>query len=102
MEKHFLAFWYDGNGNRASVVKVAHPPHDEPRGSILEDLLRDAIAATETDFCNQTMAGPDVLLNGAVELQTAAWAAGHCREIVTGEGKVGAVECTGGDWRVVL
>lgn len=99
MEKHFLVFW---NDNRATVAKIQHPPHDEPRGSVLETLLRDYIAQNETDYDGETLATPDVLLNGAVELTTAAWAVGHTREIVIGNGAVASVECTGGDWRVVL
>lgn len=96
MDKDFLVFWYDGNGNRATVIAIKHPPHDEPRGSVLEELLIEGIVEAES------ISKDDVLLSGAVELGLSAWSPGACRELVTGEGRVGSVECTATGWRVHL
>jgi hypothetical protein len=93
LQKEFLAFWYDGNHNRVDVVTIIHPPHEEPRGAVLEALLIDGLARKHEV--------EDPMLHGAVELSAAAWAAGQTREVVIGDGYPVVVECTGGAWRVI-
>lgn len=96
MEKSYLVFWYDGTHNVATIVPLAHPPHEAPRGSILEELVVEALADAHG------MPSADLLVNGVFELPSAAWSQGRSFEIAVGEGIVGSVECTVEGWRVHL
>lgn len=85
-----MVFWRSGCGVGQSVVRVSHPPHDEPRGSMLRDILAAGVE----------MSGHvDVL--GAVELPDAAWNNNLVLEVATFDGRVASIECTGGAWRLV-
>lgn len=91
MEMDVLVFWrqhphapYDGE--HASVVRVKHPPHDDPKGSILEGLVRDALG--------------DVAIHGIVQLPQATWNRGASATLAVGDGRVGSLECTVAGWQV--
>ena len=89
MEQEFLVFWYDGNDNRVSIVKVKHPPHEKPRGTILEDLLSQPLL----DQCL-------VMINGYVELPGAAWNQRAHRELGAGNGQPLSLECGAEGWKI--
>lgn len=94
MQSQYIVFWTDtghSHAIRATVVHVAAPPHNPPRGSELEDLLCEGVLGTDKSL---------VILRGAVELPNPAWNVGRCLEVVLGTGIVASVECTGGSWRV--
>lgn len=89
MEKDFVVFWRVGcAGIQQSIVRVSHPPHDEPRGSMLRDILAEGLPAPG-----------DVL--GAVALPPSSWSNNQTLELATFDGRIASVECTGGAWRVV-
>ena len=99
MEKHYLVFWRDharpvagasGLPPTASVVRLMVPPHDLPKGTILEELVTDALEETSEGR---------VILAGVVELPAAVWSNGRCQDLAVG-GRVGSLECTDGQWRV--
>lgn len=92
MEMDVLVFWrvyggalHDG-AEHASVVRVKHPPHDDPKGSILEGLVRDALG--------------DVAIHGIVQLPLATWNRGASATLAVGDGRVGSLECTVAGWQV--
>lgn len=88
-QQDYIAFWHDGQHKRATPVNVAFPPHEAPRGGILDELI---VAALKT-------AHPEVSrieLNGAVSMY------GADREISMGDGRVGSAEFNGSHWRVHL
>lgn len=88
-QQDYVAFWNDGAERRASSVRVVFPPHEPPRGSVLEELIISALRVDHAD-------APTVNLHGAISLY------GADREIVVGDGRVGSAEFLGDGWRVHL
>jgi hypothetical protein len=90
VERDFLVFWCDfENGNRATVVRLSEPPHDPAKGSILHEMLSDALSQ---DYG----AGP--VIHGAVELPNANWSPGAFKDVIVGQQHV-QLECSSGAWR---
>lgn len=84
----YFAFWYDGERRRKAVVHIMYPPHEDPRGSVLDDFI---IAGLKEQFPNT----PKVVLLGSV----AMW--GAEREIAMGDGSISQVVLHQDQWRVV-
>lgn len=102
MESQYLVFWYDGNENRASVVRLGMPPHEPPRGEFLEELLQRAIvdSLASNDPCIVTGGGAQI--HGAVELRDPVWAPETSFELVVGNGRIGALNSCVNGWSVIL
>lgn len=102
IDRDYLVFWrgWTPDGNQvfrdtgASVVRLSCPPHDEPRGRVLDDLAKEAIAGSGAAKM------PEVL--GVVELPPAQWSRGAQRAVSLGTGKVAALECGGNGWALHL
>lgn len=93
MHRDFLVFWsVDVIRQRGEpqVVRVNYPPHEEPKGTILEDLLRAAIP----------YAGYPVSIDGAMQLPPQRL--GMSLDLATGTGHIASVECYAAGWRVVM
>lgn len=100
MESDYLVFWHNDNRaadpsntpvpRNASVIRLAHPPHEAPRGGTLDRLIADALLRISDRFS----------IHGVVELANAHWSPGVVRDVSLGDGRVIALECTSGRWRV--
>lgn len=90
MERDFLVFWCDFEGNRATVVRLMEPPHDPAKGGILYELLADALEREHSS-------GP--IIHGAVELPNAHWSPGAFKDAIVGQQHM-QLECSSGAWRV--
>lgn len=87
--RDYLVFYSDAAcDTHPTIVRVEHPPCEEPKGSILLDLLCDGLPAGDTIFA------------GAMQLPNAVWHGGMSLELAVGDGRVASVECTQGAWRV--
>lgn len=99
IDRHYIVFWKDIHDKRqASVVKITHPPHEQPRGEALDDLCYAALVNEPTCVklkCKDA-------LTGIVELPNANWAGGRIAELSVGDGRVATLECSQGNWRVHL
>lgn len=81
----------------AAVARISFPPHEEPKGTNLEDLCVDAVYEQ-----NPQVGSPDSIdLYSACELPAAPWCIGHTREVVIG-GRCASLEAGPAGWRIHL
>lgn len=96
MQMDYLVFWYDGNEQQTSVVRIASFPHETLRGDALATLLRDAIDG------DVDLSGCRCLeINGVIELPAAVWSQGKSLDVIDGNGAAAVLECTQGAWRII-
>lgn len=92
MEREYLVTWIDTNlQTNVEVITLTVPPHDSPKGAVLDELAR--ISLSVTPFLGR--------LVSVQELPAACWSPGAYRDLSLGDGRVATLECRSADgWRV--
>lgn len=89
---------YLGSGRRwATVVRIQHPPHDDPKGTVLEGLVYDAISAPGF---SRACYPPEIY--SIIELSSFSLDIGKSFTLSVGDGRVGTLECTAAGWRAMI
>lgn len=94
-DKDYIATWRPNRGSHltASVVRVLAPPHEEPKGTILEELVVDALAD------HHSVEADAIEVLSVVELPNATWCHGQTREVVVA-GRAASLEAGHNGWRI--
>jgi hypothetical protein len=97
MESDYLVFWNQfsdqfgqpGKARNATVVRLFFPPHAQPKGSILEDLVRESFLPER-----------GIRIYGVIELAPGLWHPGTSYDLALGDGRTGSLEGTANGWVV--
>lgn len=100
MEHDFLVFYRVVTSNEAhvKVIRVAYPPHEKPRGTILIELLYEALG--HPAHRRFPAHGTHYEITGYVELPNAVWNQHAEKDIGLGDGRHGSIHSTPDGWRV--
>jgi hypothetical protein len=84
-QQDYLAFWTDGKQVQSASAHVVYPPHEAPRGSILDELLLAAVREKHPEA---------TAIVGGVSMY------GTDREICFGDGRIASAAFEQNGWRV--